>query len=325
MGEANDGLGKLGFLDSIAGLLGRKKQPDTAAPQAPITVGAEFEAALGELSRRIEEHGSAASPAGVPGATRMKPADRAAEQQKRLAASHRAMLEDIASTHARLGTALVAEDLDALAGELSELEASSVAGRDSHEFLPRARFAIANHLLHQAGELAVERLIALLGRADMNWPDPDRATRATPERVEELKRQHRAQLREVFLAQGFERTAERMVGIVRGWGAEYPDRGSWLWQETVLEGVASGIRARLVQDFVEVLRTDREIVLKRVEDSIGKQVSALHEAIAKGVHSMEQATQAVAAALRALDQLVPEIAWEHVRSKLPEARGEFPA
>jgi len=326
MSEAQDGQGKFGFLDSIAGLLRRKKAPATAAAPAEAAnrVEAAFEAAIRELNKKVEEHGRAAGPTASGSGAKRTQADRAAEREKRLVSAHRAMLEDIQKSHARLGTALAGQDLDALAGELSELEAIAVAGRDSHVFMPRARFAIANRVLHEAGELAITRLVALLGRADMGWPEPD-APHSTPERAEQLLRQKRAQLRETFLAQGFGRTAERMIGIVQGWGSDYPDPGTWLWQETVLEGVAAGIRARLVEDFVEVLRSDRDLIMSRVEASIGEQIAALQDVVANGVHSMEQANQAVSTALRAFDQVVPEIAWEHVRSKLPEARGEFPA
>ena len=54
------------------------------------------------------------------------------------------------------------------------------------------------------------------------------------------------------------------------WGSDYPDQGSPLWEETVLAGVAAGMRGQLVRDFVELLRRDREALLRRIEDARGE-------------------------------------------------------
>lgn len=324
--------GKLGFLASIASLLGRGKEPgagkgpEAAAPrQAPdafARLEADFQAAIGELDKKVAAYRQTARR--TDGGVEEAGADRSAQRQQRLEATHRAIREDIEKMHARLGTGIGGPDLDLLARALRELETVAEAGRNSHEFLPRVRFGIAMRVLHESGEVAVTRLIALLDRAQMPWPDPNYWPKATPEQVEQSQRRRRAEIRESFVAQGFERTADRMLGIVGAWGADYPDRESLLWQESVLEGVAAGIRARLVEDSVALLRADREALLGRVEELVGKQVTALHGVVQKGVTSLQQASEAVASSLRVLDEVVPEIAWEHVRSKLPQARGEFP-
>jgi hypothetical protein len=114
-----------------------------------------------------------------------------------------------------------------------------------------------------------------------------------------------------------------MLGIVRGWGADYPDRGTPLWEECALEGVAAGIRAQLVRDFVELLRREQDALLARVEASVGKELAGLQATLHGGVQSIEQASEAVASSLRVLDQMVPEIAWQQVRAQLPQARGEL--
>jgi len=320
-----NGEGRLGFLDAIGELFGHRTEPEAAErPDSPADLGgldAQFSAAIRELDQKVEEFRKVDGPAA--GTSRSAEADRAAQRKKRMQESHRAIREDIEKMHTQIGTGLSGADLDALIEPLQELEKLAAEGRDSHELLPRARFAIANRLLLESGELAVTRLLALLERAGVAWPDPDLNPKASPERVEASQRRRRASVREAFLRDGFERTGERMFGVVSAWGSDYPDRGSPLWQETVLEGVAAGIRARLVEDFVGALRADRQAILGLIEDSIGKQVNALQDVVRQGVSSLDQAHRAVASSLRVLDEVVPGIAWEHVRSKLPEARGEF--
>jgi hypothetical protein len=186
---------------------------------------------------------------------------------------------------------------------------------------------VIERLVKEAGELAVARLVDLLQRAKLSWPDPTcHRPSATAEEIERSQRRRLGEVRESFLAQGLERTAERVVGIVRGWQSDYPDRGSPLWEDCVLQSVAAGIRGRLVRDGAELLRRDRDLILEQAQASIGKELDAIHSALEGGVHSLEQANRAVASSLDVLDQVVPDIAWKRVQSqlgaagKLPETR-----
>ena len=183
------------------------------------------------------------------------------------------------------------------------------------------RYAIVERLCREAGPLAVARLVALLQERRAEWPDPIRPSPTdSVEQIEAARRRRLADVRQAFLALDYARTAERMVGIVRGWQGDYPDRGSPLWEETVLEAVGCALRTRLVLHAVDVLRRDRDALLARVEEAIGAEVVSLQRTVAGGVRSIEQASQAVAGAMRVLDEVVPGMAWEHVQVELSEMR-----
>jgi hypothetical protein len=330
--EQGRSAGKLGFLDSLGRLFRRREEAAPAAPEGPgrfAALEADFDGALRRLNEKLAEHqrvSVATGATGGPAASVETAEERAAERARRLETCHRAMREDIEKEHARLGTGLSGDDLTALAGYLQELVAVTAPGRQSHALLPRARFAIGERLRSEAGALAVARLVDLLGRARREWPDPTHYRPSAPaEEIERSRRRRLAEIRENFLASDLERTAERMLGIVRGWGADYPDRGTPLWEECALEGVAAGIRAQLVRDFVETLRRDQAALVARVEASVGKEITGLQAVVQAGVQSIEQANQAVASSLRVLDEMVPEVAWQQVRSQLPQARGEWAA
>jgi hypothetical protein len=318
--------GKLGFLDSL-GRLFRAKEPEASAPAAPAAdsfaeLEARFDAVLRDVREKIaaQRRGAEAPDAGPRGKTA---GERAAEREARIAACHRAIREDIEKMHARLGSGLAASDLDAIADFLKELHADASQGKDSHALMPRLRWAIASRLRAEAGALAVARIIALLQRAKLDWPDPTHyRPSATPEEIERSRRRRLAEVREAFLAQDLERLAERTLGVVRAWGGDYPERGSPLWQESVLEGVAAGIRGALMREFVERLRRDQALLLSRTESGIGKELAALQRAVASGLGSVEQANAVVMHSLHVIDEVVPEIAWEHLRAQLPSARGE---
>jgi len=320
----------LGFLDSLTRIFRTRAEgseaeaPETTEDARLEALGSSFEAAVGELREKVE-----ALRAG-PGALHARgrdatPGDREAARERRMAEIHLRIRGEIEQMHAQLGTGLKAGDLDAITAELEELEPLVAEGRESHELLPRVRFAIGEKIRQEAGELAVARLRALLERAAMTWPDPTRHDPgATEEQVERSRRRRLDETREAFLAEGFLRTAQRAVGIVSGWGSNYPDPGSRLWQEAVLEGVAAGIRGQLIQAFLEVMRRDRDLVIAGVEELIGKEVAELHRVLGGGVDSIPEANRVVARALQAVDRVVPELAWKHICEQEPRARGEWP-
>lgn len=221
-------------------------------------------------------------------------------------------------------TGLARADFETLAAYLEEIAALADSGRNSHDLLPRARFVIAEKIQREAGELAVAHLVELLERKKMSWPDPTSyRPSAQPDEIERSRRRRLAEIRESFLNQPLTRTAERMLGIVKTWGSDYPERGSALWEETVLEGVAAGIRGELVKESVEALRRNRDLIMERTEAAIGKELDVLQQVLSQGVTSFEQANQAVASSLAVLDSVFPELAWEYIRSQLPRARGEW--
>jgi hypothetical protein len=70
------------------------------------------------------------------------------------------------------------------------------------------------------------------------------------------------------------------------------------------------------------LRSDREQLLAEAEAAVGKETAALQQALAAGVHSLEEANRVVQGALQVLDEVLPAIAWQRVRAQVPEASGE---
>jgi len=328
-GSDKENGGRLSFLDS----LGRLFRPKEAAPAAPAAesgrlakLETDFDTVVQALNAKIEEQRRASSEV----QTSAKPAestaeDRAAERARRMETCHRAIRADIEKMHVQLGTGIAGKDLDALVDFCVELDGIVAAGRRSFELLPRLRYGIAERLRSETGTLAVDRLVALLGRANLTWPDPTQYhPAAKPEEIERSRRRRLAELRELFVAQSFRSTAERMLGIISTWGSDYPDAGSPLWQESVLEGVAAGIRGLLLRDFVTLLRQDADALLRNVETSIGKEMAALQGVLAGSIGSVDQANKALASSLHVLDEVIPEVAWQQLRAQSPSARGEFP-
>jgi hypothetical protein len=319
---------KPGFLHSLIGLF--QARPGEAPPTKPVEDGdfealrANFDAALHDLDEKAEEYRRRrAAASSAPGVSRSTAAERAAERERRIADIRQTIRKEISSMHEKLGTG-VGTDLEALSASLEDVAVEVDAGKESHELIPRTRARAVQRMQKEAGELALARLEVLRRRQNLEWPDPTQhEPGAPPEEIERSRRRHLAEVRESFLGQSLSRTAERLLGIVTVWGSDYPHRDSRLWEETVLEGVAAGIRGDLFRECLAVARRDEDHLVSLAKVSIGKELIGLQQVMKAGVTSIEQANQAAASALRVLDEVVPRLVWEHIRSQVPRARGEW--
>lgn len=328
MNAKKDAQGGLGFVDGFLSRFRRAREtpePEQAAGPSPEDRRQQFDAALKGLDQKIEEHRRRDEEAGRGRVRGEKTSEqRAAERAQRRTAAHQAIREDVVAMHARLGTGLGDEDLTQLGAFLEEIEAVAAPGVDSHELLPRARYGIAKRFGREAGELAVARLRQVLEAAEMKWPDPIAYHPSTKaEDLEAARKRRFSEMREQFLARGMKRTAERLVGVVGAWGSDYPERDSPLWQETVLEAIAAGLQAELLREFVERTRADRGLIETEADRLVGPELAALQEVLGTGVGSVEEATEAVARALSVIDEVIPDLAWQHLCEVLPRARGEW--
>ena len=321
--------GKLSFLDSFTKLF-RKEEETAPAPEAVpakrfANLEADFEAAIRALNEKVEVRLAESASTGPAAVRRDKGEDRIKQKLQRMEATHRAIREDIEKMHGRLETGIGGPDLDALAKFLEELDGSVKADKDSHSILPRARYAISGQLQARAGELAIARLADLLQRQKLGWPDPTQGgPGVTAEELERSRRRRLAEIKEAFLGAGLKRTARAHARIGRRGDPTIPQRGSALWEESVLEAIAAGIRGELVQEFVQILTRDAERAA-RPDRGIPRNASSPRSGERSRVActSIDQANQAMASAFRVLDEVFPQIAWEHLRSKLPRARGEW--
>lgn len=311
-----------GLLDSLAHMFKSPKAGEDSAQagKSGKTLQVDFESAVRRLEEKVEERLRRSLPAGARTAAGTTALDRKSRQEL----AHREIRKDIGEMHARLGTGIDAAELEELSSQLAELDRLWRPGKGSHELIPRARYAIAEKVQLEAGPLAVARLRELLSREGMSWPDATHHhPSASEDEIERSLRRRFDDIEATFLSNDLKRTTDRMLGIVTGWGGDYPARGSALWEETVLEGVAEGIRARLDTEFIDLIRENKEVFEARTEELVGETFQVLQRSLESGVDSIEDASRAVAATFRALDEVIPQIAWEYVHAQLPHARAEW--
>jgi len=311
-----------GLLDSLAHMFkSTKAGEDSAQAAKPVeSLQVDFESAVRRLEEKVEERLRRSLPAGARRAAGTAVLDR----ESRREVVHREIREDIGKMHGRLGTGIDAAEMEELSSKLAELDRLWRPGKGSHDLIPRARYAMAARIQREAGPLAVSRFRDLLSREGMSWPDATHhQPSASEDEIERSLQRRSSDIEATFLSNDVKRTTDRMLGIVTGWGGDYPARGSALWQETVLEGVTEGIRAQLNMEFIDLVRENKEIFEARTEELVGETFQVLQHSLESGVDSIEDASRAVAATYRVLDEVIPELAWEYIHSQLPHARAEW--
>jgi hypothetical protein len=277
----------------------------------------EFDSVLAALRGRMEER----RPPGWCRDLQCATAEHLAEEKmRRKIVAHGAMREDIEQMHVRLRTGLRRADLNDIIAFLKGLDAFAGAGRDSHALLPRVRHGITQRLRAEAGAMALDRLHVRLKRQGLRWPDPPRyQPHATREDIELSRLRRMSDVRVAFVAYRLERIADRAQGVVWGWGGDYPDRESVLWRESVLVGVAAALCGQLLQHFLELLRQDGDLLLARIEESVGERLPTLRALLDSGAFLVPEAQQVISRSLRVLDEGIPEVAWQLVYARLPRS------
>lgn len=308
-----------GFFDAITHLFANKKAASREAtavapsPSSLSDVEAAFNAALIQLNRKIDdlsrrergEMGEAGSLAVA-----------AQAREERLRSLHAQVVEDILALHGRLGTGIDRTALDELSTFVDEC--AQAEGKQGEELLQCCRSGILRRLHLEAGPVAWAKMDAALRVAGEDWPVATQRDRFEDEATFAHRLQHkRREAAAAFSGYPIGRSAELIKGVERAWKSDYPERGTPLWRELVMEGVATGLRAQVFKGYVECLKQHQGIIVKRATELVGRELEELHKVLAeKGAGTLEDAHRVGASSQRLLNEVIPEQAWQVVKGAL---------
>jgi len=308
----------LGVLNGLTELF--RHSPPAAEPEKRTDNGFEalrqqFDTALDRLNAKIEERRQ-----GVLIEQRGNGKAGVAEKARLEETIHREMREDIQTAHRQLATGLEPADIDGLRSYLQELDKIGAPGAESHDPLERARYSIFRRFHLEAGKIAWRELEDRMRERGVSWPELVKAHPfLSAEEIDQERRRRLDDKRLDFLNDGIHKSSEIIVGVVTAWKSDYPDRGTPLWQALALEGVATALRARWLKSFVEGLRQERAEVERKAAELLGGEIAAINDCLRQGCGSLVDAHRLVASSLKILDEVIPDIAWQQVRTAFPEA------
>lgn len=317
MNSGSNGNGHSLF-DAISQLFGKTPPREAAASQPSLPeIESAFNSALQQLNGKIEDLRQ--QQLAVTGAGPVAAKSQAEERRQRMVLAHQQILTDILAMHRKLGTGIDQPDLDVLVKFLGECVAKVNEGATLQEVMPCCRRGILLRFHREAGGTAWAELEGLMSVAGVDWP---RTTQRDPFESDDVFA-HRLQLKhgeafKDFVNYDIGRSAELILGIERAWQSDYPEQGSPLWRELVLDGVATALRARILQRFYDLLVKNKEKIVARAAELVGRELGTLQAVLAeKNLGSLEDARRVAMASSRVLDEVIPEIAWQLIRDEAP--------
>jgi hypothetical protein len=227
-------------------------------------------------------------------------------------AAHARILADILAMHSKLATGIDPPTLDALATFLKDCAEKVAEERSVPAVMPCCRSSILRRFHREAGGGAWGELAERLTSQNKAWPETTQRDPVEGEEAFEQRRQIKyREMKDDFVNYDLARSAELIRGIERAWQADYPEPSTPLWRELVLEGVATALRARILQGYYQRLLANKEKIVDRTAGLIGRELGALQAALAeKNLTSLEDAHRVAATSSRVLDEVIPEIAWQ---------------
>ncbi|MBE0504945.1 MAG: hypothetical protein IBX46_12555 [Desulfuromonadales bacterium] len=304
------------IFEAISRLFGSATPAQPAAVSPSLSeMESAFNVALQQLNGKIEElqrqklqtaGGAVASPAAY-----------AEERERRMNEAHSRILNDILAMHRRLATGIDKPALDALAAFLHECVEKVAKERSVPEVMPCCRSSILRRFHHEAGGFAWDEMERQLAAQNEAWPETTQRDPIEEEAAFENRRQLKyREMKNDFVNYDLARSAQLIRGIERAWQADYPDPGTPLWRELVLEGVATGLRARILQGYYERLLANKEKIVARATELVGRELSALQAVLAeKNLTSLEDAHRVATTSGRVLDEVIPDIAWQVIEEE----------
>ena len=306
------------IFEAISQLFGKTSPPQRpAAEETPTLAEMEgaFNAALQQLNGKIEDlrrqQRQSVSATGLP------PAAHAEERERRMRQAHDQIRNDILVMHRKLATGIDPAALDALTAFLKECAEKASEERAVAEVVPCCRSSILSRFHHEAGGDAWRELEGWLAAQNEAWPETTQRDPIEDEDAFERRRQLKyREMQNDFVNYDLARSSELIRGIERAWQADYPEPGTPLWRELVLEGVATALRARILQGYYERLLANKAKIVDRANGLVGRELAALQAALAeKSLTSLEDAHRVAMTSRRVLDEVIPEIAWQVVREE----------
>lgn len=319
--QAFNGQGPFDFIDRLIGLFHHSvPEEPTPPPSEKAPLNKQFETSLIALEKTIEKQQRERESEinfGWQRALRYEDEEVKKNKEQKIYSKIR---QDIESTHLRLNTGISSHELDLLKEYLVNANETFTSGKKSQEVLPRCRASILKRIHYEAGCLALNQMDDYLAKQNEAWPTrAPRNPAISTEEIQEIIKRNLITMRKNFINNSIHQSSLLIVGIVNVWKSDYPEDDSDLWKSVVLEAVATALRAKLMHLFTTRLRHDREFIENKTTELIGSKVAELNHTLQGGVTSINDAHRVVSSSLKILDEVIPDIAWQHLQKVLPEA------
>lgn len=293
--------------------IGKLLDPDKAASEEFVSIDEELESSLEKVREKLQRTRDLSSY----GESRIS-----LEEMKHrhfIEDRNRAqeiLFEDIIRYHREFETGLTSEDVLSL-HDLMQMEAAHEAACSQEESMHElVECNLLTFLRRKAAEQAWQKLEGYMTRFHILFPiPPTMLDHAEPVRNEQVRDQQKRKAQEDFLTMPAQDLAELILGNVPTWVYYYPRKDTYLWQSTVLQGVAAGLAAHFLMRYLSVWEENSPAILNKIQKEFTDRINELRQQGQSAIKLPD--ILSVSNELQRISrEQMPEEIWRHICSKL---------
>ncbi len=227
-----------------------------------------------------------------------------------------ALFDDIIRRHHEFATELTMEDLWSL-HDLMVMEANHEATCSQEESVHElVECKLLSFFRRKAIAQAWQRLEGYLIQFQIPFPmsssmeDP-----AEPLRNEKVREERKKSAQNEFLKMPAQQLAELILGNVPNWVYSYPQKDTYLWQLTVLQGVTAGLAANLLMNYLSIWEEHSTEILDRIQREFMGRIDEIRQQ-GESATDLPEVLSISKELQRISGEEIPDRIWEYLSSKL---------
>lgn len=292
--------------------IGRLLVPDKPTAQEFLSIDQELESSLETVRKKLRSARASHTVEAEISPEELKHR-RFIEERNR---AQEVLFEDIIRSHREFGTGLKLDDLLSL-HDLMKMEADheAVCSREEsiHELV---ECDLLKFLRRKATEQAWQQLEGYIDRFHIMFPiPPSMEDPARPERNERIKEETKKSDQDAFLNMPAGQLAELILGNVPIWVYSYPGKDTYLWQSTVLEGVAAGLAANLLMKYLTVWEENSSEILNKIQQEFTDKIGEIRQR-GESATDLPEVLSASKELQRISSEQIPDEIWKDICSKM---------
>jgi len=229
------------------------------------------------------------------------------------------LFKDIVEYHGKIGTGLTEEDVLSLHSFLKNA-ADHEMDCSSHELLHKhIECNVMGFFRRKAFEKGWERIENYMERVRIPFPVPtSMLDREDEVRNEKVREEGKKASGEDFRKMTPQQCAEMILGNVPVWVYSYPEKDSYLWFLTVLQGVAAGIAAKLYLNYLGFWERNSSLLLEKIQKKFAEKISAMRER-GKGAEELTEVFAVSRELQRIIKEEIPYYIWSEMPGELKDS------
>ena len=228
------------------------------------------------------------------------------------------LFKESAEYHGKFGTGLKEEDLWSLHSFMKNA-ADHEMDCSSHEHLHKhIECNVMSFFRQKALEKGWDSVEQYVEKFGIPFPVPSSMLDHEDEvRNEKVKEERKKAAGEDFRKMPPHQLAEMILGNVPVWVYSYPEKDSYLWLLTVLQGVAAGIAAKLFLNYLGFWERNSSLLLKKIEREFFGKIRVIHER-GKEATDLTEVFSVSRELQRISKKDIPDYIWSEMSSELKE-------